>query len=201
MTKPGTCADGQQETSGRFTAARAFLLAGAAAAVLAGCALPRGPDAPGAPPAISAAPGHEPDFMRHLATDNLYELELSRLAAGRATNPRVRSLAQRLAAHRTQTRQQLERLMRSRGAVPPSELPPEKFAKLQQLQALPRSADFDSAFVRVVGIEDGQSAIAQLERARREARDPALVSWIDRTLPLVREDLRAAQRVAGELAG
>lgn len=184
--------------SGRFTTARVLLLAGAAAVVLAGCALPR---APGAPAPISAAPGHEPEFMRRLATDNLYELELSRLAVGRATNPRVRSLAQRLAAHRTQTRQELEHLMRSRGTAPPTQLPPEKTAKLQQLQALPRSADFDSAYVRVVGIEDGQSAIAQLERARREARDPALVSWIDRTLPVVRQDLRAAQRVAGQLAG
>ena len=192
----------QQAMSGAPAMARAALALActvATAVVLVGCAPMHGPGA--APPAVSAAPGHEPAFMSHVAADNLYELELSHLAASRATNPRVRSLAQRLAVHRTQSRQQLAALMRTRGVPMAAGLAPEQAGKLRRLQALPRSADFDAAYVRVVGIEDGLSTIALLERARQETRDPGLAAWIDRMLPVMRSDLQAAQRVAGQLAG
>jgi putative membrane protein len=83
----------------------------------------------------------------------------------------------------------------------PERLAAEKAAKLQRLQALRPSPDFDAAYVRVVGLEDDEQGIALLERARRETRDAGLAAWIDRTLPILRRDLQAAQQVAGALAG
>jgi putative membrane protein len=159
---------------------------------------------PSAPPpraSVSAAPGNEPAFMSRLAADHLYEIEVSRLAAHRATSPRVRLLAQTLASHRALARRQLAALMRARGLPVPARLTADKAAKLQRLQALRPSPDFDAAFVRVVGLEDDEQGIALLERARRETRDPALAAWIERTLPVLRHDLQAAQQLAGGLAG
>ena len=167
--------------------------------VLAACA-PL-PSAPPARPPVSAAPGQEPAFMSRIAADDLYEIEVSRLAAQRASNPRVRSLAQTLGAHRLAARRQLAALMRSRGVPVATQLAPDKAGKLQRLQGLPRSAEFDAAYVRVVGLEDDEQGIALLERARRETRDAALAAWIDRTLPVLRRDLQAARQVAGALAG
>jgi putative membrane protein len=159
------------------------------------------PPTPPALPNLSAAPGQEPAFLSRVAADHLYEIEVSRLAARRATSPRVRSLAQALASHRAQARRQLATLMRARGVPVPERLAAEKAAKLQRLQALRPSPDFDAAYVRVVGLEDDEQGIALLERARRETRDAGLAAWIDRTLPILRRDLQAAQQVAGALAG
>jgi putative membrane protein len=139
--------------------------------------------------------------MSRIAADDLYEIEVSRLAAQRASNPRVRSLAQSLAAHRLAARRQLAALMRSRGVPVAARLTADKAGKLQRLQALPPSAQFDAAYVRVVGLEDDEQGIALLERARRETRDAALAAWIDRTLPVLRRDLQASRQVAGALAG
>jgi putative membrane protein len=171
----------------------------AAALVAAGCAPMQGPAVQ--PAVVSAAPGSEPAFLSQLAVNGLYELEVSRLAVQRATSPRVRALAQTVASHRTQSRQQLVALMRARGVAVPAQLPRDKAGKLQRLQALRPSHDFDAAYVRVVGVEDHETTIALLERARRNTRDAALASWIDRTLPVMRKDLQAAQQVAGQIAG
>jgi putative membrane protein len=177
----------------------AALAAGVLALALAGCA-PL-PAAPPAPVTVSAAPGNEPSFMSHIAANHLYEIEVSKLAVNRATSPRVRSLAKTLAAHRAYARQQLAALMRAHGMKVPAQLASDKASKLRRLEALRPSPDFDAAYVRVVGLEDHEQGIALLERARRESRDPALTAWIDRTLPVMRRDLQAAQQVAGSLAG
>lgn len=170
-----------------------------AAAVVAGCAPVRGPAVP--PAVVSAVPTSEPALLSQLAVNGLYELEVSRLTVQRATSPRVRTLAQNVANHRMESRRQLAALMRARGVPVPVELPRDKFSKLQRLQALRPSPDFDAAYVRVVGVEDHETAIALLERARRQTRDAGLASWIDRTLPVMRKDLQAAQQVAGQIAG
>jgi putative membrane protein len=175
--------------------------AGCALSLLALAACAPLPNVPPPRPAVSAAPGQEPAFMSRIAADDLYEIEVSRLAAQRASNPRVRSLAQSLAAHRLAARRQLAALMRSRGVPVAARLTADKAGKLQRLQALPPSAQFDAAYVRVVGLEDDEQGIALLERARRETRDAALAAWIDRTLPVLRRDLQASRQVAGALAG
>jgi putative membrane protein len=171
----------------------------AAAVVAAGCAPMQGPAVQ--PAVVSAAPRGEPALLSQLAVNGLYELEVSRLAVNRATSPRVRTLAQTVASHRAQSRQQLVALMRSRGVPVPAQLPRDKAGKLQRLQALRPSHDFDAAYVRVVGVEDHEATIALLERARGQTRDAALASWIDRTLPVMRKDLQSAQQVAGQIAG
>lgn len=176
------------------------MLGVAAAAVLAaGCAPVQGPAMQ--PAVVSAAPASQPALLSQLAVNGLYELEVSRLTVHRATSPQVRALAQTVANHRAQSRQQLVALMRARGVPVPAQLPRDKAGKLQRLQALRPSHEFDAAYVRVVGVEDHEATIALLERARRETRDAALASWIDRTLPVMRKDLQAAQQVAGQIAG
>lgn len=172
-------------------------IAAALVATLAGCAPMASP--PAAPPPLSAAPGHERAFLSQLAANQLYEVEVSRLAVSRATDARVRSLAKTLASHRARARQELAALMRAQGMPVPTQLAADQASKLQRLQSLRPSLEFDSAYVRVVGLEDHEQGIALLERARRQTRDPALASWIERTLPVMRRDLQAAQQVAGAL--
>ncbi len=173
-------------------------------ALAAGCAPLRPPLQPAvvvSPSAPAAATAQERELLSQLAATSLYDIEVSRLAAARATSPRVRSYAQALAAHRVQAWQQLGALMRLRGMHVPTRLEGAAATKLQRLAAVPPSADFDAAYVRVVGVEDHAETIALLERTRLETRDPQLAAWIDRSLPVLRSDMQAARQLLAQPAG
>ena len=188
----------------------------ATGALIGGCATVRTSlDAPpvsarGAPLADEQARGAaapdqltqaERTFMAQAAKRAMYDLQVSRLAVDRAIDPRVRLYAQKLATYSVQANSELGHLMRARGLARPAALPADQATKLHRLAALRPSPDFDLGYVRVVGVEDHEATIAMYERARREARDPDLQAWIDKTLPLLRGQLAAARNLAGSLAG
>ena len=153
--------------------------------------------------ASAATPASEADraFLSQAAMRAMYETDVSRLAAARATSPRVRTYAQWLANRRAQASSELASLMRAKGVAPPTALPADKATKLQRLAALPPSADFDRGFVRVVGIEERTATIALFEKTRRSTADRELRAWIDKTLASLRSELVAAQDIAGSSEG
>ena len=192
--------------SGTARRGPAFILFALGLALLdAGCASMRtaAPPAP-QPAAVDVAPrvsDAERAFMAAAAARGLYEVEVSRLAADRAVSPRVRSYARKLASRDSKAVDELAALMRAKGLQPPTGLAADKATKLHRLAALKPSAEFDRGYVRVVGVEDHMANIALFEKARRETRDRDLRAWIDRMLPVLRTDLRAAQSLSGSLAG
>jgi putative membrane protein len=143
----------------------------------------------------------ERNFMTQAINRAAYEVEVSRLAAERATDPRVRAYAQKLASHSSQVNNELAAMMRAKGVPRPAGMAADKATRLHRLAALRPSPAFDMGYAKVVGVEDHQSTIALYERASREARDRDLRAWIDRTLPVLRSHLAAAQNLAGQLAG
>ncbi|GEM_PF-2116941 len=173
------------------------------AALASGCAPMPGPEVPAQPAlvVVSGLSDAERSFMARAAADGLYEVEVSRLAASRAISPRVRSYAQMVANHDAQVADELAALMRAKGLQPPAGLAPDKAAKLDRLAALKPSVDFDLGYVRVVGVEDHMAKIALFDQAQRDFRDRDLRAWIDRTLPVLRTDLGAAQALIGTPAG
>jgi len=181
-------------------------LALALVALLAGCAaLP--PDMRmGAAPTrvvVAQAPFNaaERDFVTKVAAKSMYEIEVSKLAAGKAVSPAVREFAQTMVRHHTQMNDELIALMSAHGVAPPKGLAADKATKLHRLGALPRSDAFDNGYIRVVGIEDHRAAIAMFEKARREVRDSDLRLFVDRTLTVLRAHLSMAQNVAAGMAG
>lgn len=195
----------RERTSDRVFLRAAPLLA-LAAGLAAGCTPLQPPVQPAvvlmpAAPQPAPATAAERELLTQLAERSLYDIEVSRLAAARATNPRVRSYAQALAAHRVQSWQQLGAVMRVQEMQVPTRLEGAAAAKLQRLSAVPPSADFDAAYVRVVGLEDHAETIALLERTRLATRDPQLAAWIDRSLPVLRGDMQAARELLAQLAG
>ena len=189
-----------------FLAGR-ILVTAACTCLLAACSmLPSSPDMRmgAGPHAVVAGPPFtavERDFVTRVVTRNVYEVEVSKLAADRALSPAVRDYAQRLAQDDTVMNDELVALMSAHGVAPPKGLPADKATKLHRLASLPRSDAFDNGYIRVVGIEDRRKAIAMFEKARTQARDRDLRAWIDRSLAFMRTHLSRAQGVASSLAG
>jgi putative membrane protein len=143
----------------------------------------------------------ERTFMSQAVSRAMYEVEVSRLAADRAMDPRVRSYARALAGHSAHAGSELGTMMKAKGVPRPAGLAADKATKLHRLAALRPSPNFDLGYARVVGVEDHQATIALYERARRYTKDRDLKAWIDKTLPVLRNQLAAAQTLLGHLAG
>jgi putative membrane protein len=169
----------------------------AVAALAAGCAdRPPPPPVPGAASQFTTA---EREFVLQAAADGVYEVQAAQLAVSRAVDPRVKSFADMLVTQHLQANGELNVLLQAKGMTVPPQLPPDRFAKLRQLAALPAGPAFDTAFVQMAGVQDHQRAVALFERARADAGDRDLRAWIDRMLPALRAHLSAAQALA--LAG
>jgi putative membrane protein len=180
---------------------RPLVLAIAAAAALAGCASQHH-TAMGANPAPSAARLAAADlaFANTAAGNDMYEIEVSRVAMTRASNPQVRGYAQMLVDHHTTSSKELTAVLRAKGVAPPAALPPDKQAKIAQLSRL-QGAEFDREYIRVSGVQDHQTAIALFDQASRTLADPDLRGFAVKTLPVLRQHLQSAQNIAGTLAG
>lgn len=174
------------------------------ALALAGCSSPR-TDVMGAaalqpPGAASQFNTTDRELVTQMALGGLYEIEVSRLAAARASSGVVRSYAQMLLDHRAAANAELAQIMQAKAYAPPAALPVDKQAKLDRLKALSGNA-FDRHYVHMVGIEDHIADVSLFERGARDAADPDLKAWIARTLPRLRGHLQQAQGIAGTLAG
>lgn len=173
----------------------------AAAAAVAGCASEVDLRAPGT--TLGAAAALAPadmNFAMSAARGGLFEVEASRLAAAGATMPAVRGFAQMLVHDHTTANQQLAAVLHRKGLAVPSALPPHLQLQLRRLSRM-SGASFDNAYIRMVGLQDHQRAIAAFERAIPSLSDRDLRDWAEKNLPVLRAHLRGAQDVAGLLAG
>jgi putative membrane protein len=164
--------------------------------VVTQAATPAAPAAP-APARLSTA---DQQFVAVAAGAGLYEVEIARVAASRASNAQVRSYAQMLVEHHTANNTELTTLVRSKGHTIGSALPPTLQQRVTTLSAM-SGARFDREFIRMVGVQDHRSAIAAFEKGRSSVTDTDLRAYIDKSLPTLRQHLEAAQSLAGQLAG
>lgn len=143
----------------------------------------------------------EETFVIQAASAGLYEVKVSQLAADKATAEPVKDFASMLVDHHSAANAELKALAESRKVELPDEVPNDKQAKIDDLGKA-SGADFDQEYVQTVGIEAHKKDIALFEKASRDAADPQLKAWIDKTLPTLREHLSAAQKLpAAKVAG
>ncbi|HEY8357148.1 MAG TPA: DUF4142 domain-containing protein [Ramlibacter sp.] len=145
-------------------------------------------------------PAADLTFATTAAGNGMYEVEVSRLAAGKATNARVKEFATMLVSHHTMSNNELMAIMRSKGITPPAALPPDKQAKIAQLSRL-SGAEFDREYMHITGVQDHQADITLFDGASRSVNDPELKAFAAKTLPILRQHLQAAQGILGTLAG
>jgi putative membrane protein len=148
---------------------------------------------PGAAGPLNTA---EKTFVTKAAAGGLYEVEIAKLAADKATDPAVKSFATMLVDHHSAANAELKALAAMRDVKLPDEVPPDKKQVIDKLRNQ-SGAGFDREFVQQVGIKDHEQDIKLFQDASRDAKDEQLKSWIDKTLPTLKEHLAAAQKLPG----
>lgn len=131
-------------------------------------------------------------FLKDAAAVARFELDASKLALSRSSDPRVRSLATSLVKHHGSTRPRLARMLGARGMAPPMQSNEQRKA-LNRLARL-HGDRFDREWMQTVGLRSQQEGVFVYERAAQTARDPELRSWVEQQLPAMRWQLQAAEQ-------
>jgi putative membrane protein len=140
-------------------------------------------------------------FIQEAAEHGMFEVQIAQLAASKATNPDVKTLANTLVNDHTNANNELVQLANSKKVELPAAPPRGKRKDVEQLGKL-TGVEFDRRFVREVGIKDHEKDIKKFEKASEKAKDAELKAWVNKTLPRLREHLAQAQKlpISGDAA-
>ncbi|MDB5898917.1 MAG: hypothetical protein JWP22_3047 [Ramlibacter sp.] len=133
-------------------------------------------------------------FIEAAAGSGMFEVQVSQLAASKATDPAVKSFASMLVDHHTAANNELVKLANAKGVELPAA---PKRALRRDIEKLGKQngAEFDRDYVRNVGIKAHEKDIKMFQDASKDVKDAELKGWIDKTLPVLREHLAAAQKL------
>jgi putative membrane protein len=133
-------------------------------------------------------------FIENAAKGGLFEVQVAKLAESKASDQAVKDFAKMLVDQHTAANNELTQLANNKGV----ELPAAPgFMQRHSVNSLAKrsGADFDKQFVSEVGIKDHQKDIKEFEKAGKDAKDPDVKAFIEKTLPTLREHLAQAQKL------
>ena len=131
------------------------------------------------------------DFVTSAGKGGKAEVEVAQDALTHAQNADVKSFAQKLVDDHTKANGELGQYATAHGVTIPSEMEGKaKEAKERLMKVTGKS--FDSAFLKQM-VEDHTSTIKAFEDESKNGTDADLKSWVDKTLPTLRDHLKMAQ--------
>ena len=136
--------------------------------------------------------GADKDFLEQAAQNGHAEIEGSRLAATKATNPEVKAYAQKMVDAHTKSHQELVTLATAKGAKLPDEPSLVQKTKLKLLQAADGDG-FDRRYTESLGVEAHEDNIKLFEKASSRSSDPEIKAFAAKMLPELREHLTMAR--------
>ena len=138
-----------------------------------------------------------PSFATKAARGGLAEVQLGQLAAEKATDPDVKSFAQRMVTDHTKANDELQQLASSKGWTLPSTLDAKARGTMAKLEK-DTGAAFDRAYMNAM-VADHNADVAAFRGYSKSGRDAELRSWAGSTLPTLEEHQKMAKETAGKL--
>ena len=133
-------------------------------------------------------------FIEDAANSGMFEVQVAQLAAAKATDPNVRSFASMLVDHHTAANNELVQIANARGVELPA-APKRALRRDVEKLGKKNGDEFDRDFVRNVGIKAHEKDIKTFQKASKNVKDAQLNAFVDKTLPVLREHLAAAEKL------
>lgn len=159
---------------------------------------------PGAAAGGSAAAGAsvesaDAELFRHIVQANLAEVAMGKLAVKASSSPAVRGFAQRMIDDHGRMHAEGAAIAKAKGIAVPAEPDARHRAATKELEQL-SGERFDIAYMEEM-VKGHVEALQLLERAYAEIGEQDLRAHAQQGIPLVRQHLDQARRIAGELVG
>jgi len=128
-------------------------------------------------------------FVTKAADDGNDEIALAKLAAERATNPEVKSFAQKLVDDHTQVASELSGIASQKNVKIDKDNDKDRTYKRLSKKS---GADFDQEFVEHM-IDEHEKDIKMFEKAANDAKDPDVKAFASKHVDHLRSHLQQAQ--------
>jgi putative membrane protein len=136
-------------------------------------------------------------FFNQAASGGMLEVELGRLAAEKGASTQVKAFGQRMVTDHGKANQQLMQVAQSMRKAMPTQMLPEHRAHRDQMARL-SGAEFDRMYMTHM-LKEHRKDIASFEKQAQNGQDPALRSFAQQTLPVLREHRNMAETVASQV--
>lgn len=144
-----------------------------------------------ADPAVSKM---DQTFVTKASGGGMYEVEVSKLAIDKASDPAIKEFAQMMVTDHTKANDELKQLADSKNAQVAPGVPKDKQAVIDKMSKLD-GAKFDKAYREQVGLKDHKEDIALFSKEAKSGNDADLKAWAGKTLPTLKTHLEHAQAI------
>jgi putative membrane protein len=124
------------------------------------------------------------DFLTNAAQAGMAEVKLAELASTRASDPSVKSFAQKMAADHGQANEKLKTLAQKKGLILPTSIGADTQKKIDDMAKL-SGADFDKAYMDQT-LKDHDAAITLFQNAADNSKDKDIQNFATTTLPTLK---------------
>jgi putative membrane protein len=129
-----------------------------------------------------------------IARKNQAEVELSNLAKQNAANDQVKQFADKMVSDHQKAGDELKQIASQAGVDMPTDLD-RKHKRAADNLAKAKGADFDRKFMSQM-VDDHESTLKDLRKASKDAKDPQLKAFADKTAQHVEQHLQEARQIA-----
>lgn len=133
-------------------------------------------------------------FIRDAAKAGIAEVESSQLAAQKASDPAIKSFAQKMVDDHTKANQELKALAQTKGVELPGEPSLLQKGKMKALSAAD-GADFDRRYADGMGVKAHEDAVKLFQKAANGAKDADVKAFASKTLPTLQAHLKMAREL------
>lgn len=133
-------------------------------------------------------------FVNQAAEGGLAEVELGKMAETKAANPQVKQFAERMVHDHTQANDQLKQVASDESIQLPDHISQKDRMLKARLSKL--SGDqFDKVYMQNM-VKDHQKDVAQFKRESKDAQNPAVRNFAQKTTPILESHLSEAEQIA-----
>lgn len=138
-------------------------------------------------------PVNDVDFLAKAAACGVAEVKYSELAESRASNPKVKEFARKMAAEHKKANDKLAEFAKGLKTAILAGLEKDKQAIYDNLARL-KGDDFDRAYMKQM-VEDHEKAIQLFEAQSKTRKHEGLTTFASDTLPKLKEHLKEARTI------
>ena len=145
----------------------------------------------------SVVTGGDLAFMNAAAPGGMAEVELGKLAAGKAENAEVKAFAQKMVEDHSKAGEDLKQLAAQKKVSLPPDLMPAHTQLMEKLSKL-SGAEFDKEYVKAM-VADHNKDVTAFESASKTAGDADLKAFATKTLPTLKMHLEMINGIAAKM--
>jgi len=148
--------------------------------------------------AMSSAPASEQDakWAVDVANANMTEVELSKVAQTKASNPRLKSFADLMVTDHTAAGDKLNQIASNKSIILPTMLSGDSQKKLDELNKK-SGKDFDKAYMNDM-LSDHKDAVDKFQKGSNDLQDSDLKNFATQTLPTLQMNQDSIKAITGK---